>query len=103
MRADYALFLGDGQRVPTTMLEQPWYGWDYVEPGTGVVDQGWRPLFMACRMRRGWRVFTIDVGVHYGRVGQLRVHDWWKPAGTDEVKRFPTIAAAEMYLRMTAK
>ena len=91
-------------------------GWNRREDpelGTNVLgflpERSWRPTYFAAKMAKGWRVFELDVGEHE-YVDQKQATDWWRPATqiafcraplTSE-KRFPHIAALEMYLRHTA-
>lgn len=59
--------------------------------------QLWRPRWFAARMARGWRLFTLDVDPHDFYHRQV-VTTWWRSAAPDQ-RRFPNIAALEMWVR----
>lgn len=57
----------------------------------------WRPTWFAARMSHGWRLFELDVGMVVF-VHRASVADWWQPAAPEH-RRFPSIAALEMWIR----
>lgn len=57
----------------------------------------WRPLWFAARMARGWRLFDLEVSP-YDYYYRGDVMTWWQSAAPDH-RRFPNIAALEMWIR----
>lgn len=78
-----------------------------IAPGANAIDvwgflpeRSWRPTYFVAKMAKGYRVFELAVGeVQYA--DQKHIIDWWQPASPDH-RRFPTLAAVEMFLRMKA-
>lgn len=70
-------------------------------------ERMWHPTFFVAKMSHGWRVFELDVGRHE-YVDQQQITSWWRPATRvafgrsppNEERRFPTIAAVEMWIRL---
>jgi len=68
-------------------------------------ERSWRPTFFAAKMAKGWRMFELDVGEHQ-YADQHQLAEWWQPATQiafgrappAHEKRFPNIAALEMWL-----
>ncbi len=97
-----------GQRAQQLTIEQGTgiivRGWGVVaKPGARLLrvigfdpERTWRPTWFVAKMSRGYRVFEVDCGVgEYWEAQKL--NDLWQSASPDH-KRFPTMAAVEMWL-----
>lgn len=98
-----------------TISGEVWAGWAAALQELGgslqvlgfLPERSWRPTFFAAKMAKGWRVFELDVGEHQ-YVDQHQLAEWWQPATQiafgrappAHEKRFPNIAAVEMWVRM---
>lgn len=97
------LFTDLGERVPrfqdvevmvggkVSVIDK--HGWQTVRT--------WTPGFIAVKRGRGYALHRVQRSQNdpiHGSVYQLRVWDWL-PAPQHEIKRLPTVAALEMYVR----
>jgi hypothetical protein len=62
-------------------------------------ERSFEPRFMAVRMGRGYRLLLISrYSYHSEYFDAKNIDEWWE-AASEEHKRFPTIAALEMWIR----
>lgn len=95
------LFTTKGERVPVFQdtLATPGLRRRVYRIGWRMVHQ-WTPGFAAAPIGRGYRVATIWTGewINGSIMQEAAIDRWWIEASRGE-KRFPNIAAVEMYLR----
>lgn len=104
MRPDFILFTDEGERVPFFVDREanPWTGRSEIPHRGWKTRKEWHPGFMVVRAKGGYRLRRVAKqfrgNIVAGSVYQQRAQEWAPPATPDD-KRFPNIAAVEMYLR----